>query len=211
MALNRKIWEQNAWQIDNYDHWCEGMPEMFPIQMKSNEEIENGYFDSIDLLIKRATPELTSGETNPYFQKPALNYRIEMAHRLKNGWPPIEPKEAQEKMKDWRPKNETNENINPDKNKDESEDKKKEAEKVSLMVSKPEQDKDTHIANLQNKVNELRRYKKFKKLTLSDEELRTLVDKSRKKNGRINYSKLGIALGVKHPTAKSWCDSRGIE
>jgi len=98
MALNRKIWEQNAWQIDNYDQWCEGMPEMFPIRKKSNEEIENGFFEVIDFLIKRATPELSSGETNPYFQKPALNYRIEMAHRLRNGWPPIEPKEAQESL-----------------------------------------------------------------------------------------------------------------
>ena len=80
-----------------------------------------------------------------------------------------------------------------------------------LSDRKPEQDKDTHIANLQNKVIELKRKNRFRKLTLSDEGLRNIVDKNRKKNGTINYSKLGIELGVKHPTAKSWCKNRGIE
>jgi hypothetical protein len=91
------------------------------------------------------------------------------------------------------------------------EDTKQKVEIASKTIFVPEQDKDTHIANLQNKVVELLRYKKFKKLTLSDEEFRTIVDEHRKKNGKINYSELGIALGVKHPTAKSWCKSRGIE
>jgi hypothetical protein len=81
----------------------------------------------------------------------------------------------------------------------------------SSKISKDEQDKDTHIAILQNKVTEIQHYKRFKKLQLNDEELKAVVDVNRKKNKTINYSKLGKALGVRHPTAKAWCVSRGIK
>jgi len=44
------------------------------------------------------------------------------------------------------------------------------------------------------------------------DELCENADKCRKKNGKINYSKLGKDfLGTSHHTAKKWCDEYGIK
>lgn len=74
-----------------------------------------------------------------------------------------------------------------------------------------EQDKDRHIKNLQNKVLVLRKKNRLKN-TPTREELFKLVDECRKKNDKINYSKLGREkLGVSYHTAKKWCDEHKIE
>jgi hypothetical protein len=42
------------------------------------------------------------------------------------------------------------------------------------------------------------------------DELSEIAEKTRKKNGKLNYSKIGVAFGCSSPTAKDWCKQYGI-
>lgn len=71
-----------------------------------------------------------------------------------------------------------------------------------------ENDKDTHIKLLQNKVLQLRRKSRGKP---SREELNERANENRfKTTGEVNFSKLGRSLGVANHTAKQWCKEEGI-
>jgi hypothetical protein len=72
-----------------------------------------------------------------------------------------------------------------------------------------ERDKD-RIIELQN-TNIVRLRNKLKYMKLPPQaELMEIADKSRKKNGSLNYTKIADQLGCSNHTAKKWCDMNRI-
>ena len=65
------------------------------------------------------------------------------------------------------------------------------------------------IKGLRHKTTALRSLK-FSNKPLKDE-LEVLASANRKKNGSVNYLKLGKTLGIDHKTAKKWCLEYGIK
>lgn len=72
-----------------YEQLCISFPEMAAMKFKTNDQIENEYIEAINNALHR-------GIKDAYFEPEVLRYRWEMAHRLRNGWPPKEPKEVEE-------------------------------------------------------------------------------------------------------------------
>lgn len=65
------------------------------------------------------------------------------------------------------------------------------------------------LAQRNDKIKELKKKRRFNNVP-EKEELEKIVVKHLKKNGTINYKKLGDYLGVSDKTAKNWCEHRRI-
>jgi hypothetical protein len=88
-------------------------------------------------------------------------------------------------------------------------------EKEKMTVSDGrEGDREKEILKNENRVltgKVLELKKKIKAPTITEKELRDIVDATRKSKNKINYSKVGKQLGVHHTTAKRWIKLKGIE
>jgi hypothetical protein len=65
------------------------------------------------------------------------------------------------------------------------------------------------LANAHSLIKKQKRKLKLPDISVKD--LREIVDSCRKKNGKINYSKIGRQLGVTHHTAKRYCEQHRIK